>query len=139
VTAGSYEVIDHTADIGIIARGRDLNELFNSAARGMLHLLTDEGTGRQDVRREINLEAGDTETLLVEWLNELLYLLDTERLLLFEFDVFIEGGKLSAKCRGMAIDRRTYTLKREIKAATYHDLRIIKDGSHYSAKIIFDI
>ncbi len=128
-----------TADIGIIARGRGLNELFASAAAGMVHLLADEKTIRLEVKRNISLEAGDTETLLVEWLNELLYLLDTERLLLYEFEIRIELNKLSAKCRGMAIDRRKHELKREIKAATYHDLRITREGSLYSAKIIFDI
>ena len=134
-----FEVIDHIADIGIIAHGCDLSELFTNAASGMLHLQTGQNAIKPEVKREIMLEAGDPETLLVEWLNELLYLLDTERLLLNKFEIHIEQNKLRANCRGMVMDPARHKLKREIKAATYHDLRITREGSDYSAKIIFDI
>jgi len=134
-----YEVIEHTADIGIIVRGRDPAELFCNAASGMLSLLTEVDTLRQDIIQEINLEAGDTETLLVQWLNELLYIMYTEKLVLCKFDVLIDGTRLAARCAGQKMDLKSHGFRREIKAATYHDLEVVERNGEYSARIIFDI
>jgi SHS2 domain-containing protein len=134
-----FEVIDHTADIGIVARGSDLSALFSNAAAGMLSLLIEADTLRRDITREISLEAGDTESLLVEWLNELLYIIDTEKLVLCKFDILIEGNRLTARCAGQELDRKSHRLRREIKAATYHDLEVYERDGEYSARIIFDI
>ena len=132
-------MIDHTADIGIIARGKDLPALFFNAAAGMLSLLTDVDTLRQDIDREIRLEADDRETLLVAWLNEILYIIYTEKMVLCKFDILIEGNRLKAICAGQELDPKDHRISREIKAATYHDLEIVERDGEYSAKIIFDI
>jgi SHS2 domain-containing protein len=134
-----FEVIDHTADIGIIARGSDLAALFCNAAAGMLSLLTDVDTLRQDTTRGIRLEANDRETLLVAWLNEILYIIYTEKLILCKFDILIDGNRLAAKCAGQELEPKDHRIGREIKAATYHDLEIVERDGEYSAKIIFDI
>jgi SHS2 domain-containing protein len=134
-----FEVIDHTADIGIIARGSDLPALFCNAAAGMLSLLTDVDTLRPDIDREIRLEANDRETLLVAWLNEILYIIYTEKLILCKFDILIDGNRLAAKCAGQELEPKDHRIGREIKAATYHDLEIVERDGEYSAKIIFDI
>ncbi len=134
-----YEIIDHTADIGIAARGSDLAALFSSAASGMLSLLTDVDSLQQVVTREVRLEAADTETLLVQWLNELLYIIDTEKLILHKFDISVDKGRLSAKCAGQKLDTISHRFRREIKAATYHDLKVVERDGEYSARIIFDI
>jgi SHS2 domain-containing protein len=134
-----FEVIEHTADIGIIVRGNNMPVLFSNAASGMLSLLIESDTLRRDIYREINLEADDTETLLVQWLNELLYIIYAEKLVLFKFDIFIEKNRLVVKCGGQKVDSKSHVFKREIKAATYHDLRIVERNGEYSARIIFDI
>jgi SHS2 domain-containing protein len=135
----SFEVIDHTADIGIIAHGSDPADLFSSAASGMLSLMIDVGTLNRDIAREIMLEARDLETLLVQWLNELLYIIYTEKLVLWEFDILIDMNRLEARCSGQELDLKDDRFKREIKAATYHDLEIVERDGEYSAGIIFDI
>jgi SHS2 domain-containing protein len=134
-----FEVIEHTADIGIIARGSGLPALFSNAASGMLSLLIEADTLRQDVTREISLEAGDMETLMVQWLNELLYITYTEKLVLHKFDIVIDENRLAASCKGQEIELNSHIFKREIKAATYHNLRIVERDGEYSAQIIFDI
>ena len=134
-----FEVIDDTADIGIIARGRDLSGLFANAAAGMLYLMAGEDFSNPTVHRKLELQADDAEALLVEWLNELLYILDTERLLLNKFDIAVSGNRLEAKCAWEKLEVRRHRLKREIKAATYHDLRVEKANGEYVARIIFDI
>ncbi len=132
-------MIDHTADIGIAAYGSDLNSLFSNAAVGMLSLMIKTDVPRHDVARAISLVAEDNETLLVEWLNELLYIIYTERLVLYKFDIFIDKGRLTARCFGQRLEPGSHRFTREIKAATYHNLEIVNQGGEYSARIIFDI
>jgi SHS2 domain-containing protein len=134
-----FEVIDHTADIGIIARGKDLAVLFTNAAGGMLSLLIDVDTLQQDTTKEIRLEAGDKETLLIVWLNELLYIIYTEKLVLCKFDIVIDGNRLTARCAGQELEPKDHRIRREIKAATYHDLQIAQREGGYLVKVIFDI
>jgi len=134
-----FEVIDHTADIGIIARGSDLPVLFSNAAAGMLSLLIEDHATQPGIAREIKLEAVDRETLLVQWLNELLYIIYTESLVLSKFDVLIDANHLVARCAGQYVDLKSPLFKREIKAATYHNLEIAERDGEYSARIIFDI
>jgi SHS2 domain-containing protein len=134
-----FEVIDHTADIGIIARGKDLPALFSNAAAGMLSLLTDVSTLKPDIARQISLEAADRETLLVAWLNDLLYIIYTDKMVLFKFDIVIDGNRLTARCAGQELEPKDHRIRREIKAATYHDLQIAERDGGYRVKIIFDI
>jgi SHS2 domain-containing protein len=135
-----FEVTDHTADIGITAYGKDLAELMANAAYGMLTLIVNPQTVSTAATAKIELEERDDVTLLVVWLNTLLYELDVNHLLFSEFDLVISGEtKLTAVCYGEKLDTARHKLKREIKAATYHNLNIVKLNNVYSAKIIFDI
>ena len=135
-----FEVIEHTADIGIIAYGREPGELMANAARGMTSLMIDPLTVQPALSNKIELQEQDDVTLLVEWLNEIIYALDAEGLIFREFAVAISAGlKLSAVCYVEKLDAARHKLKREIKAATYHNLNIVKLNNVYSAKIIFDI
>jgi len=135
-----FEVTDHTADIGITAYGQDLAELMANAACGMLTLIADPQTVDSTLTAKIKLEERDDVTLLVVWLNTLLYELDVNRLLFREFDIVMSGPtKLSAVCRGEKLDLTKHSLIREVKAATYHNLSIREENGTYSASIIFDI
>jgi SHS2 domain-containing protein len=135
-----FEIIDHTADIGITAYGSDLGELMSNAAGGMVSLIMDPRKIEKKLSRTIELQAADGAALLVRWLNELIYELEVERLIFAEFSLVTEGAtKLKAVCWGERIDRERHKLKREIKAATYHNLHILKEKDVYSASVIFDI
>ncbi len=137
--AKRFEVIDHTADIGIVAYGNDLVTLFSNAAVGMLSLMFKNDGQAHDVTRTISLKAEDNETLLIEWLNELLYIIFTEKLVLYRFDIVIDEGRLTAECAGQRMKPGGPMITREIKAATYHNLEIMYKDGIYSANIIFDI
>ena len=133
-----FDIIDHTADIGIVAYGAELKETFVNAAYAMFSLIADLDEVKPSVYREIEVEAEDQEGLLVRWLNELLYLFDVERIIFSSFEV-TEFGDTHLKARGYGepLDRSRHSLKAGVKAATYHMLRIEKDDG-YKAQVIFD-
>jgi SHS2 domain-containing protein len=132
-----YEELDHTADVGIRAYGGRLEELFASAAAGMFSLIANLRTVRAVGEVEVRVSADDLEALMVRWLSELLFLHETQRLLLKAFDVHLDGLTLTARVRGEAIDKKRHELKLNIKAVTYHGLRV--DPKAGVAEVIFDI
>ena len=71
-----FEILDHTADVGIIAYGADLKQAFANAAKGLFSLITELGDVEEALHRDIELTAADEESLLVDWLNELVYYFD---------------------------------------------------------------
>ena len=136
----TFEVLDHTADIGIIAYGSDVRQVFANAASGMASLIVDLNEIDDHIHRDIELKSYDDENLLVEWLNELLYIFDVEHLLFKRIEVDnLHNSKIEARCYGDRIDFQRHKIKREIKAATYHMLTLGEKDALYSAQIIFDI
>lgn len=134
-----FEVIDHTADIGIIARGDSVEDVFISAAYGMLSLIVDLDNVNEMEIQEITVVAPDQEELLVTWLNELLYLFDAENLIFSRFEIIrLSMDKLEAVVYGEKVDPARHNLKIHIKAATYHMLKLSsQDG--FRAQIILDV
>jgi SHS2 domain-containing protein len=123
-----FEVIDHTADVGIVAYGKDLKEAFANAAFGMFSLIADLEKVRGSISREIDVQSTDQEALLVDWLNELLYLFDVEHIIFKRFEITaLSQKKLKAKVYGEKIDTSRHQLKTAVKAATYHMLKIEKN------------
>jgi SHS2 domain-containing protein len=135
-----FEVLDHTADIGIAVYGADIKELFANAAVGLFSLMTELADIKESIERELKLSAEDEEVLLIEWLNELIYVFDVEHIIFKRFEIEeLTGNHIRARCFGEKIDPRQHEMKREIKAATYHMLRISRGNRGYEVKVIFDI
>lgn len=125
-----FEQVDHTADLALLVRGRNLGELFVNAALGLASLLIDRSTVHRSMERRIELSAADAEELLVAWLQEILYLLEGRREIHGDFRIEkITQQELSAVCVGEPLDPCRHQLQAEIKAATYHDLRIRETDS----------
>ncbi len=131
-----YEEIEHTADVGIRAYGKGASAIFASAAEGMFSLIADLTKVRSTGEVEIRLSADDLPRLLVAWLSELLFLHETQHLLLAKFEVHIRGTSLRAKAWGERIDKRRHELKLALKAVTYHRLSV--DVAKGVAEVIFD-
>jgi SHS2 domain-containing protein len=131
-----YQEIEHTADRAIRAYGRDLPELFANAAYGMFDLLTDVEGLRSTVEREVSLEAPDLETLLVDWLRELLYLHEVNGEVYKEFEI----GTLSpTRLKAVVKGGKVFAPRLDIKAVTYHGLKIEETEEGYRATIVFDV
>jgi SHS2 domain-containing protein len=77
--------------------------------------------------------------LLFDWLNELLYTFDAEKLLLTKFDVHVDEAGLQATCRGEPLDIDRHGADREVKAITYHGLKVESTGDGWLAEVIVDI
>jgi SHS2 domain-containing protein len=131
-----YEEIEHTADVGIRAHGKTLDELFAAVAEGMFSLIADPSKVMPVGEMEVTADAAGVPQLLVNFLQELLFLHETQRVLLKEFQVHIEGTRLHARVRGETIDKRRHELKLAIKAVTYHRLKV--DPKAGVAEVIFD-
>ena len=139
-TVKPFEVIDHTADIGIVVYGIDLKQVFTNAALGLFNLMADLDGLKENVKREVKVSSEDLEVLLVEWLNELIYIFDVEHILFKRFDINeLSDTGIKATCFGEKVKPGQHRLKREIKAATYHMLHLKKDDGNYKVQIIFDI
>lgn len=134
-----FEILNHTADAGIIAYGSNMNEAFANAAKGMFSLITELEDVEETEYRDTELTAPDWESLLVEWLNELIYLFDVENILFKKFDITqLSNTQLKAKSYGAKVDSSRHKLKTGVKAATYHMLRIDRDKG-IRIQVLFDI
>jgi SHS2 domain-containing protein len=134
------EAIDHTADAGIAVTAPDLPTLFARAAWGMCNVLTDVSAVRPVETARVQVEATDTPALLVRWLSELNFQHITRHRLFRRFDVReLSGTRLVADVAGEAIDPARHTIYTEIKAITFHGLRIERAGAGWRAQIIFDL
>jgi len=134
-----FEILEHTADIGIIAYGADMRQAFANAARALFSLITELDDVEEVLHQDIVVNAGDREGLLVGWLNELVYRFDTENTLFKRFDITqLDDTHLKARAYGEKADRSKHRLKTGVKAATYHMLRVDKNNG-FRVQVIFDI
>jgi SHS2 domain-containing protein len=131
-----WEEIEHTADWALRVRGHDLAALFENAARGMLSLMGGEIEAGEPYRRTITLQAPDRIVLLVDWLNELLYVMESDEVLLDAIDIRrLTDTVLEAEVRG----GHSRNARRQIKAASYHNLAIQDVPAGYETVIVFDV
>jgi SHS2 domain-containing protein len=134
-----FEVIDHTAEVGIVSYGRSLEELFANAAVGMMSFLIDPATVRPVAQRTIMVDAADRAELLIAWLNELLVLLNADGFIPGRFTVQeLTDTRLRAEVEGEPVDPTRHRFRLDVKAATYHGLEIKRNGL-WQARIIFDV
>lgn len=140
-----FELIDHTADIGIKARGSTLTELFENAAKGMFAVIAGEGYVAQQGSKaerniEINRNKDNLENILVSWLSELLYIFNREKIYFDTFKILsLNSNGIKAAACGVDIDLYQSNLYREIKAVTFHNLKIEEEVDGFSCTIIFDV
>ena len=135
-----YELFEHTADLGLRVHAATLEELLAEAARGLLAMLVANPEAVRPVQtKTIALAAEDPPYLLFDWLNELLYAFETDKLLLSEFDLHVAGKQLTATCRGERMDPAHHQMDHEVKAITYHGLRVEHKTHGWEAEVIVDI
>jgi SHS2 domain-containing protein len=136
----SYEVIDHTADLGIRVAGDSLERVFEGAGLALFDLLIDFETIRPDVRISFSLGAENLEALFVQWLRELLYRFYGHKRVFCAFEVTrLSETELMVTGWGERFDPKRHTSLTEIKAVTYHELSVKRTETGWEARVIFDI
>ncbi len=133
----AFEEIEHTADVAIRATGTELADLFRDAALGMYSLMaTVFAPGTAAARRSVDLSGRDLEELLVDWLSELAYLAESEALMFQHFSFgTLSPTRLTAELGG----RKVEGIQKHIKAVTYHNLRVEKTPTGWTATVVFDV
>lgn len=137
--SGFFELLEHTADIGIAARGATREELFAAAARGLRAVISSPGVGEVTTERIIEVSAGDGEELMVNWLNEILFLFETG---FFPVDFVLDAvteTTARGRVRGEPFDPERHPVEREVKAATFHQIRVEAEPEGWRAQIYLDL
>jgi SHS2 domain-containing protein len=135
-----FELTEHTADVGIHAFGPTREVVFEQAALAMASLICDPATVRPRDDVPVVLTADNDELLLVSWLNELLFLTETRRLVWAAFGVReVEGGRLWARARGEKQDPKRHEVRAQVKAATYHGLELQRSDGCWEARVVLDV
>ena len=140
---GAFEYFEHTADVGLRVWGDSLDDLFETAGRGMMGYIV---SNLEEVQAEewesFSLEAGSLSELLAKWLNELIFRVETTHCLFSGFEVRVKRQecRLQARVGGQPIDRDRHALDHEVKAATHHGLAVeeVAEGG-WKAEVVLDI
>jgi len=135
-----YKLIDHTADFGIEVTGADQKILFVNTALAMFDLITNSSILIGKNESGLRIQGSDTCDLMVNWLRELLYLWNGEKMLVKVADIHsISEKKLSATITYDLFDPDIHEIKNEIKAVTYHKIKVEQKSECWISNVIFDV
>ncbi|MGC8931951.1 MAG: archease [Candidatus Methanodesulfokora sp.] len=138
----SYEYLDVKGDMGFVARGRSIEDLFKAAALAMYNAMVDISKVKRSVSKEVEVSASDLDILLHHWLQELLFITDTEGIVFSSFDVEIcKDDEFRAKGRayGEKLNPELHEIRTAIKAVTYHNLELRTEDDGWRATVILDV
>ena len=135
-----FIILEHPSDLGIEAYGHTMEEMFTNAALGVVSIITEPSQVNQKLERQITLQALDRENLLVRWLNEILFLFHGEKFLVqkVRFETLTDRS-LKADVFGEMMDPSRHELKLDIKAVTYHQLKIEDHQDKWTARVFVDV
>ena len=136
-----YIRIDTTADVGLASFGSNCTEVFVNMAKGLFSLISPLTHIRKKVCHKVEISADSQEDLLVAWLNELIFIHETENLLFRDFHInTLTKTRLEAVCFGEPVVTGRHILRMDVKAATYHCLSLHQDErGFWRARVILDI
>ncbi|MFC1863632.1 archease [Thermodesulfobacteriota bacterium] len=135
-----YTLIDHTADLGITVQGNDLADLFQKSGNALTHLLIEDCSSKKPNPMKISISGNDLEDLMVRWLGEILYLFEGEGQVVSSIRInSISDKRLHAILELTPFAPLTHKILREIKAVTYHQIKVAKKDDIWETNVIFDL
>jgi SHS2 domain-containing protein len=135
-----FEILEHPADVGFLAHGRSLEELFANAALAMMSLGWELDAVEERESREIEATGEDTETLLYDWLSAILAVADAERMVFRRFEVSELGeGRARGVAWGEPFDNSRHQALTYIKAVTFHQFEVRETGQGWTARVYVDV
>lgn len=139
----AYRFFEHTADVGVEVEAASYEALLCEGLVSLTDCMTEVEQVGRGLELQVDLVAPSREDLFVEWLNELVFLFETESVLLSEADLGVEvddaGWRLRATVRGERYDPHRHRIKTLIKAVTYHQLKVRSSHLGWTARVIFDL
>lgn len=140
----TFETFEHVADVGVRGKGRTLSDAFVGGALAMIEVMFDISQVERRASVDIECSGFDMESLFVEWLNAILTKRDLEEMVFSEFTVDIDdtdpdGPELKGKAWGEAYDPDRHDAMTEVKAATYSQLKVYKEGDLFVVQCIVDV
>jgi len=137
----AYEFLDHTADLKIRATGKTLEEALVEAAKAVTEAIAGDSKIEAKIEKEFEVKIHLEHVLVHDFLQEIIYMFSTEKLLFSEFNVTLKealGYKLTARLKGEKYDPKKHKLVKEVKAATYHELKVEKGDKGWAIEVICD-
>ncbi len=135
-----YELIDHTADLGIHVTGQSLAELFETSAHAMFEQIVDISTLSARHSKRMQVIGIDLPDLIINWLRELLFIWSGQECMVQKAHIEnINERELSAEILYEAFDAKRHEILTDIKAVTYHGIHVDKTTEGWRAEIIFDV
>ena len=137
---GGFELLAHTADVGVVARGDTFSDAMSWLATGMFSIIADLESVEPRDSLEISVTSADRDALIVDWLNELIYRHEAETFIPKTFHVSVddEASSLIARCDGEHVDEQRHVMRTAVKAATYHGLLVAYNGE-WSIRVVLDV
>lgn len=138
-----FNYFETTADLGVEAMGKSLEEVFKEGAKGLYNIMVDIDKVDKKEKIEFEVTGEDLEELLYNFLNELLFYTDVEGIVFNDFDIKIErddsGYRLKCTAYGEKIDKEKHNIKEEVKAVTYHKMEVKKENGKWKVRYIVDL
>ncbi len=138
-----FELFEHKADAGVRGVGKSKEEAFAECAKAMFSVMADLKKIGSEEKFDVEIETNDLESLLVDFLNHLLYLRDVNEMLFSRFDLYItnDGGgwKLRGRAFGEKINKEKHGIKSDVKAASYHQLKVVEKNGKWLAQCVVDV
>lgn len=132
----NYEILEHPADLKVQARAKTLPDLFSNFLKAIIEICQPEiDQASPLISHQIQIKADNIESLLIDFLSEVIYLMDVNKEIYTQADLIIKNNELKGKIKGQKVKR----FQTEIKAATWHDLEIKKINNQWQAIVLFDV
>jgi len=134
-----YEYLEHTADAKFRAYGKNLEQAFSNSALAMMNIITDTSKLGSDIKKTIEVSAESNESLLYDFLERFIFLIDTEHFLLKEIkDITIDGFKLKAEVVGETL-KDSHEIHTAVKSMTYNDMFIKEEDGNFIIQVVVDL
>jgi protein archease len=135
-----FELLEHTSDIGLLARGANRNEALIAASQGLVSILVNPAGFKPLEDRFLKATGSDEAAQIVNWLNEILFFFDTESMVFVEFEIESwNANELIGRARGQRFDVDRHEFRTAVKAATYHQFESHQSALGWEIQVFVDI
>jgi len=135
-----FEILEHTSDVGICARGATREEALVAASRGLVSILVDPAPFRPVEERYFKAPGPDETAQIVNWLNEILFFFDTDGLVFAEFEIDSwTSSEITGRARGERFDIDRHEFRTAVKAATYHQFESHPTSDGWEIRVFVDV